>query len=105
MNIKRNLDETNESFNRRVWFINEIKPKTPKELVEVTKLSNIWVNTILLNCIYPVSTMNIIKKILNKSSYKVENYKPINQPNKFNKFNKFNNKSNYLFSNKNNNKK
>ncbi len=68
MDIKINLDETNESFNRRVWFINEIKPKTQKEKDESIKLSNIWVNSILLGCIYPVNVMNIIKKILNKSS-------------------------------------
>ena len=41
--IKRNLDETNESYNRRVWFINEIKPKTNKEYNEAIRLSEIWV--------------------------------------------------------------
>lgn len=68
-NVKRNEDETNESYNRRVWFISEVKPKTQKEYEEAIKLSNIWVNTILLECIYPVTTMNKIKKILDKSSF------------------------------------
>jgi len=66
--IKRNLDETNESYNRRVWFINEIKPKTNKEYNEAIRLSEIWVNTILLGCIYPTTVMNKIKTILDKSS-------------------------------------
>ena len=69
MDIKRNIDETNESYNRRTWFIKEMKPKTPKEKSESINLSNIWVNTLLLGCIYPVTVMNKIKKILDKSSF------------------------------------
>lgn len=68
-NIRRNLNETEESYNRRVWFINEMKPKTNKDFYEAIKLSNIWVNTILLGCIYPATVMTKIKNILDKSSY------------------------------------
>ena len=68
-NIKRNEDEVNESYNRRVWFVKEFKPKNKSELEEAIKLSNIWVNTLLLGCIYLITAMNKIKKILEKSSF------------------------------------
>ncbi len=69
MEVKRNIDETNESYFRRKWFIKEMKPKTQKEKEDAVKLSNIWVNTILLGCVYPTTVMNQIKKILDKSSF------------------------------------
>lgn len=69
MDIKRNIDEINDSYNRRKWFIKEMKPKTQKEIENAINLSNIWVNTILLGCIYPPKTMNEIKLILDKSSF------------------------------------
>lgn len=67
--ISRNIDETDESFMRRKWFINEMKPKTKHELNEAIRLSNIWVNTVILGCVYPILVMNKIKKILEKSSF------------------------------------
>jgi len=69
MDIKRNIDEINDSYNRRKWFIKEMKPKTQKEIENAINLSNIWVNTILLGCKYPPKTMNEIKLILDKSSF------------------------------------
>jgi hypothetical protein len=71
--VKRNIDETNESYNRRVWFVSQIKPKTKKDYDEAIKLSNIWVNAILLGCIYPIMVMNKIKILLNKSNFTNKN--------------------------------
>ena len=67
--IKRNLDETDESYRRRIWFISEIKPKTSLEYEEAIRLSNIWVNVLFLKCVYPLETMNRIKIILANTSY------------------------------------
>jgi len=70
MKIIKNLDETEESYNRRVWFISEIKPKTQNEYEEAIRLSNIWINMIILKCIYPIDVMNRIKIILKNTIYK-----------------------------------
>jgi hypothetical protein len=70
MDIKRNIDETDESYNRRKWFIQEIKSKNSKNIGDIVQMSNIWVNTILLKCIYPTEIMNKIKQILDKSNNK-----------------------------------
>ena len=69
MDIKRNVNEVNESYNRRVWFIKQMNPKTSNEKLEAIQLSQIWVNTILLHCIYPIDAMTKIKKVLGASKY------------------------------------
>lgn len=73
INIKRNLYETDESYKRRKWFINQAKPKNEKELKEYIVLANAWVNTLFLGCIYPTFAMNRIKSILVKSNYNKKN--------------------------------
>ena len=45
MNIDRNIDEIDESYKRRKWFVEQINPKTEKERIESIKLSNMWINT------------------------------------------------------------
>ncbi len=56
--IKRNEDEVDESYKRRIWFIKHVKTK------DAELLSNIWVNSLLLGCVYPLKIMNEIKKLL-----------------------------------------
>lgn len=71
--IKRNVDEVNESYRRRIWFVKIYNPKTKKELEEAIRLSNIWINALLLHCVYPMYIMNDIKKILKNSKYNKKN--------------------------------
>jgi len=69
MNIDRNIDEIDESYKRRKWFVEQINPKTEKERIESIKLSNMWVNTLFLGCVYFSADMNKIKKILINSNF------------------------------------
>lgn len=82
--IPRNLDETNESYEKRKWFIGTYAPKTPKEFDKAVQLSNIWVNMLYLKCRYPDKTekeiANVIKKSANFNKYvKVKVKKPQNK--------------------------
>ena len=62
--IKRNIDEIDEKYNKRIWFIKKMNPKSKKDFENSVRLSNIWVNSLYLHCIYPLKTMNTIKNIL-----------------------------------------
>lgn len=70
MKVERNEYEPNASYNRRVWFINQMNIKTENDKKEAIKLSNIWTNMVLLHCIYSNEVMNKIGKILGNSVYK-----------------------------------
>lgn len=63
MLIKRNMDELNNSYNLRKWFIYQLKPKNKKAFDEAVLLSNILVNWKYLHCIYPTPYMKKIQKI------------------------------------------
>ena len=67
--ISRNRDEVDESYERRKWFINEIKPKTKEQYNEAIILSNVWINMLLLGCIYPKNIIDKIKIILKNSKF------------------------------------
>lgn len=68
--IRKNINETDESYEKREWFIKQNKPKNEKELEKFLILSNVWVNILYLNCIYPIEIMKRIQTILNSQGHK-----------------------------------
>jgi len=71
MVIQKNLDELDENYNKRIWFIKEIDPKTKKDTENAIRLSNIWINIISLKCIYPLQVMHTIHDILKNTNKKM----------------------------------
>ena len=65
--IERNQDETNASFERRKWFIGQLKPKSQQTYDEAVRLSEIWVNWKYLGCQYPEKVMKEVREVLDES--------------------------------------
>ena len=74
MNIPRNLYETNNSYMRRVWFVNQYSPKTNHELIKAITLSNIWINMLILKCKYDKKIELEIIKIFTNIKNKTYNF-------------------------------
>ena len=62
--------ETDESYNRRVWFVNRFKNKNGNggnvvgDVKEAVRLANIWVNMLLLHCRYPEKLEKMIYAVV-----------------------------------------
>lgn len=61
--VKRTKYEPDESYRRRVWFVKKFIKNGGKD-VEGIRLSNIWVNMILLKCRYSDELEKIVHKAL-----------------------------------------
>jgi len=70
--IKKNIDETEESYKRRLWFISLLKPKTKDETKNAILLANIWINMIILKCIYPKPIMEKIHIIVKNANMSIK---------------------------------
>ena len=64
--IRKKDWETDERYNRRVWFIKKYKGNKK----ESVRLSNIWVNMLILHCRYPDKLEKIIYKHLSNINKK-----------------------------------
>jgi hypothetical protein len=73
MRIDRLIDELDESYIRRKWFIEQIAPKTEEESREAVRLSERWVYMLFLGCIYPKIVVDKIRNILRNTKYAIEN--------------------------------
>ena len=52
--MQHNQYETNESFQKRKWFVSNYLKYNPKSKEsEAVRLSNIWINMITIGCRYP----------------------------------------------------
>lgn len=59
--------ETDESYNRRVWFVtNYLKNIGNGKGQNAIRLANIWVNMLLLHCRYPEKLEEIIYSAVKK---------------------------------------
>tara|TARA_A100000164_G_C21796111_1_gene718269 strand:- start:270 stop:503 length:234 start_codon:yes stop_codon:yes gene_type:complete len=56
--INKNDKETNYTLSKRGWFIINQNINDNKELKELEKMSNLWINTKKLKCSYPNNIMN-----------------------------------------------
>ena len=65
--------ETNESYNRRVWFVKAYSKIDKKDLKEAVRLANIWVNILLLHCRYPDKLEQKIYAIVKSGNGGVKN--------------------------------
>ena len=63
MEIKKNIYETERSFEMRKWFIKQMNPNTKNQFINAERLSNILVYWKFLGCIYPKEVMVQIKSI------------------------------------------
>jgi ribosomal protein S6 len=63
--LKFNIDETIENYYKRWWFISNISPKNISEFNEAVRLSNIWINMIVLKCKYNQNLEHLIFNIIN----------------------------------------
>uniref|UniRef100_A0A6C0IYF3 XRN2-binding (XTBD) domain-containing protein n=1 Tax=viral metagenome TaxID=1070528 RepID=A0A6C0IYF3_9ZZZZ len=67
--LKKNQFESDDTFNRRAWFIIKQEPKNLKELNKIIDYSLFWINIEYYNCKYNDSITDKILE-LKKNIYK-----------------------------------
>lgn len=60
--IERNEEENDNSLYNRMMFISKQNPNTDEDFKKFTRLSNIWINKILLGCAYSSKIENTISE-------------------------------------------
>lgn len=64
--INKNDKETNFTLSKRGWFIIKQNINNNKELIDSEKMSNVWINTKKLKCVYSKNIMDKLYLMENK---------------------------------------